>query len=99
MTSRARRSKTRLPRRGAGQERIMTGRYTRQGCEERSWMNEYSFEGRVAGVTRAGGGIGGASARLLADRGAGVVINDLGGSMEGVEADPEPASAVAAEIV
>jgi NAD(P)-dependent dehydrogenase (short-subunit alcohol dehydrogenase family) len=62
-------------------------------------MNEYSFEGRVAVVTGAGRGIGRAYARLLADRGAGVVINDLGGSMEGVEADPEPASAVAAEIV
>jgi NAD(P)-dependent dehydrogenase (short-subunit alcohol dehydrogenase family) len=35
---------------------------------------------------------------LLADRGASVVVNDIGGSMEGVGEDPEPASAVAAEI-
>ena len=62
-------------------------------------MNEHSFEGRVAVVTGAGRGIGRADARLLADRGARVVVNDLGGSMEGVGADTEPASTVAAEIV
>jgi NAD(P)-dependent dehydrogenase (short-subunit alcohol dehydrogenase family) len=62
-------------------------------------MNEHSFEGRVAVVTGAGRGIGRAYALLLADRGAGVVVNDLGGSMEGVGADPGPASAVTAEIV
>jgi NAD(P)-dependent dehydrogenase (short-subunit alcohol dehydrogenase family) len=62
-------------------------------------MNEHSFEGRVAVVTGAGRGLGRAYALLLARRGAGVVVNDLGGSMEGVGADPEPASAVAAEIV
>ncbi len=62
-------------------------------------MNEHSFEGRVAVVTGAGRGIGRADARLLADRGARVVVNDLGGSMEGVGADAEPASTVAAEIV
>jgi len=62
-------------------------------------MNEHSFEGRVAVVTGAGRGIGRAYALLLAHRGAGVVVNDLGGSMEGFGADPEPSSAVAAEIV
>jgi NAD(P)-dependent dehydrogenase (short-subunit alcohol dehydrogenase family) len=57
------------------------------------------FEGRVAVVTGAGRGIGRAHALLLADRGASVVVNDLGGSMEGVGADAELASIVAAEIV
>ena len=62
-------------------------------------MNKHSFEGRVAVVTGAGRGIGRAHALLLADRGARVVVNDLGGSMEGVGADAEPAATVAAEIV
>ena len=62
-------------------------------------MDEYSFEGRVAVVTGAGRGIGRAYARLLAERGASVVVNDLGGSMEGAGADAGPASTVAAEIV
>ncbi len=62
-------------------------------------MNEHSFEGRVAVVTGAGRGIGRAHALLLAARGAGVVVNDLGSSMGGEGADAEPASAVAAEIV
>ena len=62
-------------------------------------MSELSFEGRVAVVTGAGRGIGRAHALLLAERGASVVVNDLGGSMEGVGADAGPASAVAAEIV
>ncbi len=61
-------------------------------------MSTHSFEGRVAVVTGAGRGIGRAHALLLADRGARVVVNDLGGSMAGDGADPGPAAAVAAEI-
>jgi NAD(P)-dependent dehydrogenase (short-subunit alcohol dehydrogenase family) len=62
-------------------------------------MNGYGFEGRVAIVTGAGRGIGRAYARLLADRGASVVVNDLGGSMDGSGADAGPAATVAGEIV
>jgi len=61
-------------------------------------VSEHSFEGRVAVVTGAGRGIGRAHARLLAARGASVVVNDLGGSRLGVGADAQPASTVAAEI-
>jgi NAD(P)-dependent dehydrogenase (short-subunit alcohol dehydrogenase family) len=62
-------------------------------------VSPHSFEGRVAVVTGAGRGIGRAHALLLADRGASVVVNDLGGSMEGLGADAGVASTVAAEIV
>jgi NAD(P)-dependent dehydrogenase (short-subunit alcohol dehydrogenase family) len=62
-------------------------------------MNTHSFEGRVAVVTGAGRGIGRAHALLLAARGASVVVNDLGGSMDGLGEDAGVASDVALEIV
>ena len=56
------------------------------------------MDGKVAVVTGAGRGIGRAHAHALSATGVAVVVNDLGGSVEGSGADPGPAESVAAEI-
>lgn len=55
-------------------------------------------EDRVAIVTGAGRGIGREYALMLAEHGAKVVVNDMGGARDGSGADLSPAEAVVAEI-
>ena len=56
------------------------------------------FDGRVAVITGAGGGLGRLHALALAARGARVVVNDLGGTLEGSGGTPKAALAVVQEI-
>jgi NAD(P)-dependent dehydrogenase (short-subunit alcohol dehydrogenase family) len=56
------------------------------------------MEGKVAVVTGAGRGIGAAIARLMAQHGAKVVVNDIGVSLEGAGGDQTPAQEVVNEI-
>lgn len=61
-------------------------------------MNQICFDGQVVVITGAGGGLGRTYALELARRGASIVVNDLGGNVDGIGHSVSRADGVVQEI-